>query len=152
MKNIQSCIEEQKFINHYNELLDAFSEIISRTNIPDEIIGHYKIFYPTWRVGIDYELGQILLYNGSLYRVGQNHTSQEQWAPGDLGTDSLYSKIEIVDDQYEVWQVYDGVSGVYSKDQIVVDPNDRKLYISKIDVNVWGPPSEQPDCWAPYSE
>lgn len=152
MKNIQSYIEEQKFINRYDELLDAFSEIISRTNIPDEIIVHYKIFYPTWRVGIDYKLGQILLYNGSLYRIGQDHISQEQWAPGDLGTDSLYSKIEIVDDQYEVWQQYDGVSGVYSKDQIVVDPNDRNLYISKIDVNVWGPPSEQPEYWAPYSE
>lgn len=131
---------------------DIISLLIERAGFSDKEAVKYSGLYPKWETGKEYKQNWIIVHEGSLYRIGQDHTSQEQWVPGDLGTDSLYSKIEIVDGQYEVWQQYDGVSGVYSKDQIVVDPNDSKLYISKIDVNVWGPPSEQPNYWAPYSE
>ena len=131
---------------------DPIPSMLMRANLTDDEAVNYISVYPEWQVGFDYKQDWILRYGEDLYRVGQDHTSQEQWVPGSEGTDALYSKIEITEDGYEVWQEYDGVSGTYSTGQIVQDPTDNQLYISKIDSNVWGPPSEQPDYWDPYAE
>ena len=130
---------------------NVIAPIIMRENLTDKEAIDFQEFYPSWQVGFDYKKDWIIQYDGSLYRIGQNHTSQEQWTPGSDGTTALYSKIEI-EDGYEVWKAWDGVSGSYSKDQIVKDPTDDQLYRSKIDSNVWGPPSEQPDYWELYVE
>ena len=129
----------------------AIAHIIMRADLSDKEAVNLEMFYPEWQVGFDYKKGWIVQYDGSLYRIGQDHTSQEQWIPGETGTEALYSKIEI-EGNYEVWKAWDGVSGSYSKDQIVKDPTDDQLYRSKIDSNVWGPPSEQPDYWELYVE
>ena len=131
---------------------DPIPSMLMRASLTDSEAVTYISVYPEWQVGFDYKQDWILRYGEDLYRVGQDHTSQEQWVPGSEGTDALYSKIEITEDGYEVWQEYDGVSGTYSTGQIVKDPNNEQLYISKIDSNVWGPPSEQPDYWDPYTE
>lgn len=140
-------ISTSKFASVQNIL----APIIMRENLTDKEAFDFQEFYPSWQVGFDYKKGWIIQYDGSLYRIGQDHTSQEQWVPGETGTEALYSKIEI-DDGYEVWKAWDGVSGSYSKDQIVKDPTDDQLYRSKIDNNVWGPPSEQPNFWELYVE
>ena len=108
--------------------------------------------FMSWQSGYDYKKDWIIEYDGNLYRIGQDHTSQAQWIPGTPGTESLYSKIEIAEEGVEVWKPWDGVSGVYSLDQIVQDPTDDLLYKSLIDNNVWGPPSTQPDYWQLYVE
>ena len=140
-------ISTSKFASVQN----ALAPIIMRENLTDKEAFDFKEFYPSWQVGFDYKKGWIIQYDGSLYRIGQDHTSQEQWVPGSDGTTALYSKIEIEGD-YEVWKAWDGVSGSYSKNQIVKDPTDDQLYRSKIDSNVWGPPSEQPNYWELYVE
>ena len=130
----------------------AIAPIIMRVNLSDKEAVNLETFYPEWKTGVDYKQNWIVRYDGSLYRIGQDHTSQEQWIPGSDGTTSLYSKIEITESGYEVWKEWDGVSGSYSSGQIVEDPNDNQLYISKIDSNVWGPPSQQPTYWDLYTE
>ena len=130
----------------------AIAPIIMRADLSDKEAINLEMFYPEWAIGVDYKQGWIVKYDGALYRIGQDHTSQEQWIPGSDGTDSLYSKIEITESGYEVWKEWDGVSGSYSSGQIVEDPNDNQLYISKIDSNVWGPPSQQPTYWDLYTE
>ena len=130
---------------------DPIPAMLMRANLSDNEAVEYISIYPSWQVGFDYKKGWIIQYDGSLYRIGQDHTSQAQWIPGETGTEALYSKIEI-EDGYEVWKAWDGVSGSYSKNQIVKDPTDDQLYRSKIDSNVWGPPSEQPDYWELYVE
>lgn len=134
------------------DISNVIAPIIMRENLTDEEAVEYLNFYPEWKVGFDYKKNWIIKYNGDLYRIGQDHTSQEQWVPGETGADSLYSKIEITEEGYEVWKAWDGVSGSYAQGQIVKDPNDEQLYKSKIDSNVWGPPSEQPDYWELYVE
>lgn len=131
---------------------NAIAPIIMRANLSDKEALNLEMFYPEWTTGVDYKQNWIIRYDGSLYRIGQDHTSQEQWIPGSDGTDSLYSKIEITEGGYEVWKEWDGVSGSYASGQIVEDPNDNQLYISKIDSNVWGPPSQQPTYWDLYTE
>ena len=131
---------------------NAIAPIIMRANLSDKEAVNLEMFYPEWTTGVDYKQNWIIRYDGSLYRIGQDHTSAEQWIPGTEGTDSLYSKIEITESGYEIWKEWDGVSGSYASGQIVEDPNDNQLYISKIDSNVWGPPSEQPTYWELYVE
>ena len=131
---------------------DPIPSILMRADLTDEEAITYISVYPEYKVGVDYKQNWIFRYGEDLYRVGQDHTSQEQWVPGEEGTESLYSKIEITEAGYEIWQEYDGVSGTYSTGQIVQDPTDNQLYISKIDSNVWGPPSTQPDYWELYTE
>lgn len=132
------------------DISNVIAPIIIREDFTDDEAFNFKQFYPEWTVGFNYKKNWIIRYGENLYRIGQDHTSQEQWTPGADGTTALYSKIDISDDGYETWQTYDGVSGTYAKDQIVRDPTDEQLYKSLIDNNVWGPPSEQPDYWELY--
>lgn len=37
--------------------------------------------FPEWAPGNDYVTGERLRYNGQLYKVRQDHTSQESWTP-----------------------------------------------------------------------
>lgn len=131
---------------------NVIAPIIMRENLTDAEATELKNFYPEWKVGFDYKKDWIFRYGEDLYRIGQDHTSQEQWTPGSDGTTALYSKIAITEEGYEVWQAWDGVSGSYAQGQIVIDPTDEQPYISKIDSNVWGPPSTQPDYWELYVE
>ena len=124
----------------------------SAPNLTDEQALSVSMLFNEWVVGKEYKKGYIVRYNGELYRIGQDHTSQEQWKPGDSGVTALYSHITITEEGYEVWKPWDGVSGIYAEGQIVEDPNDGKLYMSKIPNNVWGPPSQQPMYWELYKE
>ena len=119
-------------------------------NLTDEQALKLNLLFEEWVVGMNCKKDHIVRYNGELYRIGQDHTAQEQWKPGDEGTTALYSHIKITEEGYEVWKAWDGVSGIYAKDQIVEDSGDRKLYKSKIDNNVWGPPHSTPDYWDLY--
>lgn len=129
---------------------NVLPSLVMRANFDDSEAFGFKALYPEWQSGTSYKKDWIIRYKDDIYRVGQDHTSQENWLPGADGTASLYSKIEITKDNYEVWKEYDGISGTYSNGQIVEDPNDGRLYKSKIDSNVWGPPSEQPNYWELY--
>lgn len=121
-------------------------------NFTDEQALELDLLFETWVVGMNCKKDHIVRYEGELYRIGQDHTAQEQWKPGDKGTTALYSHINITEEGYEVWKAWDGVSGLYSEGQIVEDPEDGKLYKSKIPNNVWGPPHTFLDYWELYDE
>lgn len=121
-------------------------------NLTDEQALELNLLFDVWVVGMNCKKDHIVRYNGELYRIGQDHTAQEQYKPGDEGITALYSHIQITEDGYEVWKAWDGVSGLYSEGQIVEDPEDGKLYKSKIPNNVWGPPHTFLDYWELYDE
>ena len=124
----------------------------SAPNFTDEQALELDLLFETWVVGMNCKKDHIVRYDGELYRIGQDHTAQGQWKPGDKGTTALYSHITLTEDSYEVWKAWDGVSGLYSEGQIVEDPEDGKLYKSKIPNNVWGPPHTFLDYWELYDE
>lgn len=124
----------------------------SAPNFTDEQALELNLLFETWVVGMNCKKDHIVRYDGELYRIGQDHTAQEQWKPGDKGTTALYSHITLTEEGYEVWKAWDGVSGLYSEGQIVEDPEDGKLYKSKIPNNVWGPPHTFLDYWELYDE
>ena len=150
--------DEEKQINEeverLNQLQKATMLFVNETapNLTDVQALSIPLLFDEWTVGKEYKKDYIVRYNGELYRIGQTHTSQEQWKPGDEGTTALYSHISITGEGYEVWKPWDGVSGMYDEGQIVEDPDDSQLYKSKIPNNVWGPPSQQPMYWELYKE
>ena len=122
-------------------------------SIPDAQAVQIPLLFREWKVGDSYIQNEIIQHDGELYRIGQDHTAQAQWVPGSTGTTALYSHIEIGEDNYEVWKPWDGVSGIYQKDQIVHDPEDNNnLYISLIPNNTWGPPHSFPSLWELYDD
>lgn len=56
-------------------------------------------FYPEWESGKDYTsangcpVGYKATRNGRLWKLRQEHTSQDSWAPGETGTESLWEEI-----------------------------------------------------------
>ena len=56
-------------------------------------------FYPEWKNGKAYtaendcQVGYKVVQGGKLYKLRQEHTSQDSWAPGMTGTESLWEEI-----------------------------------------------------------
>lgn len=149
-KEIESVKAQNELRTLQMEQLFVLASILVESNaknLTNEQAFKVSAFFKEYEVGVFYEKDDIIRYNGDIYRIGQDHTSQQNFVPGEEETRSLYSKIEITDSGYEVWKEYDGVSGIYSKGQIVQDPSDGNLYKSLIDSNVWGPPSEYLTYW-----
>lgn len=148
--------ERQQKLNEQIQLAVPMTVQLRSADIPDEQAVQIPLLFKTWTVGETYTKGEIVRYeeDGELYRCGQPEiTASDVYKLGDPGTTALYSHIEISEQGYEVWQKWDGVSGIYKQDQIVQDPyDDNNLYQSKIPNNVWGPPHELPDYWKPYTE
>ena len=49
--------------------------------------------YPTWAAGIAVSVGDRYQYNGKLYKCGQAHTTQSDWAPDK--TPALWTVIDV---------------------------------------------------------
>lgn len=94
---------------------------------------------PAYEVGRDYKKGDLLTYEGEVYRVAQDHTSQAQWVPGS-GTESLYTHITLAGDSIPVWQQPTGAHDAYNTGEKVHYPDESgPVYVSKIDGNTWSP-------------
>ena len=56
-------------------------------------------FYPEWESGVTYTtangcpMGYKVARDGKLWKLRQEHTSQDNWAPGATGTESLWEEI-----------------------------------------------------------
>ena len=97
-------------------------------------------FFPEYAVGADYKQGDVLRFDGRLFRVAQDHTSQEQWVLGEAGTESLYTEIEVAGDGVDVWQQPTGAHDAYNVgDRVHYPDEDGPVYVSTIDGNTWAP-------------
>lgn len=85
--------------------------------------------------GISYSTGTRLYHDGVLYKVLQDHTSQDSWNP--LDAPSLFTKVLIPDPQviYD-WEQPDSTNPYMTGDKV---RHNEKIWISIIDNNVWEP-------------
>ena len=92
--------------------------------------------YPKWNGnGVAYVKGQRVQYDGVLYTVLQNHTSQAGWKP--TAAPSLFAKVLIPDPSVvPEWEQPDSTNP-YSKGDKVM--HNSKTWVSDIDGNVWEP-------------
>ena len=106
-----------------------------RASATDEQALSVPVLYPAWRSGVDYVTGQRVLHGGVLYKVLQDHTSQDDWTPG--AAPSLFAKVLIPDaETIPEWEQPDSTNP-YSKGDKVT--HNGKTWISDIDNNVWEP-------------
>ena len=84
-------------------------------SISDEAALKMPDYFPTWDGnGHQYAAGDRVMYDGTLYKVLQAHTSQPQWVPGATGTDSLYTHVTIDSETgYDVWRRPTGAHDAY---------------------------------------
>ena len=92
--------------------------------------------YPKWSGnGVAYAKGQRVQYDGVLYTVLQNHTSQAGWKP--TAAPSLFAKVLIPDPTVvPEWEQPESTNP-YSKGDKVT--HNGKTWVSDIDGNVWEP-------------
>lgn len=93
------------------------------------------VLYPAWRSGVDYVTGLRILYDNTLYKVLQDHTSQENWTPD--AAPSLFAKVLIPDENIiPEWEQPDSTNAYSQGDKVM---HNGKTWISDIDNNVWEP-------------
>ena len=91
--------------------------------------------YPAWREGVTYTIGQRMRYDGTLYRVLQDHTSQADWTPG--AAPSLFAKVLIPEAETILeWEQPDSTNPYMQGDKVT---HNGKTWVSDIDGNVWEP-------------
>ena len=113
--------------------IEAFVKL--RNLATDEMSLQVPNLYPTWKSEVDYKTGDRVLHNDILYKVLQDHTSQEGWVPVD--TPSLFAKVLIPDvNVIPEWEQPDSTNPYMMGDKVTFE---GKIYISIIDNNVWAP-------------
>lgn len=91
--------------------------------------------YPEWGTGLNYQTGDRILYKDILYRVLQDHISQEDWRP-DV-TANLFAMVLIPDNN----QIYDWIQPDSTNPYMIGDKvaHNGKIWVSTVDNNVWEP-------------
>lgn len=92
--------------------------------------------FPRWNEnGISYAVGDRVLYNGTLFKCLQAHTSQATWTPTDAP--SLWTKVLIPDPEViPEWEQPDSTNPYMKGDKVT---HNGKTWQSDIDNNVWEP-------------
>ena len=147
---IFSNSDKFKTTEYKNTQIDTVLKIISQSFSSEQAMMVKDLnVYPVYSVGVVYKKDTYFTYNGDLYKVLQEHTSQPQWIPGETGTESLYLNIHSDDSGYRLWSQPTGAHDAYNIGDIV--NYNGTLYKSLINGNVWSP-DVYPSGWEMYSE
>ena len=119
--------ELQLFIKDLINLRDSLTDDVALTAVS---------VYPQWNGNNEeYKVGQRVNYNGTLYKILQDHISQEGWTPTDAP--SLFAKVLIPNaDVIPEWEQPSSTNPYMKGDKVTYN---GKTYESTIDNNVWSP-------------
>ena len=99
--------------------------------------------FPLWDANINYETGTKVRYEGVLYKVLQDHTSQPDWTPNNAP--SLYATVLTSEDGTPLeWVQPDSTNPYMTGDRVIYN---GVVYESTIDNNIWAPDA-YPDGWS----
>lgn len=116
--------------------------------LTDEQAIEVATVFPPYEVCKEYKQDEYVTFGANnvgdpqLYKVVQDHTSQENWKPSEVP--ALYEPIGLDAAGYPVWSKPSGAHDAYNAGDIV--NFDGKLYKSLLDGNVYSP-SENPSGW-----
>lgn len=142
MEDIQTlkadAVEQLETIAVTREVIRKLIPIDELT--PEELMELRGIYDP-FKVPKAYVTGDIIRYEDKLYKVVQDHTSQDNWTPD--AVPALYTPIE-PEGVIPEWKKPTGEHDAYMKgDQILFE---GEVYRSLIDSNTWSP-TEYPAGW-----
>ena len=133
--------------SHYKSMFSAVQMVA--LSLTDEQAIEVADLYPEYEIGHEYKQNDRFQYGNSLYKVNQAHTSQAQWVPGEVGTESLYTNLMLNDAGYQIWKQPTGAHDAYNTGDVV--EYNGTLYKSLIDGNAWAP-DVYPAGWQEYDE
>ena len=114
-----------------------------RESATDEQALAAQELYPAWREGVEYAVGIRVLYEETLYKVIQAHTSQEDWIP--ISSPSLFAKVLIPDaNVVPEWEQPDSTNPYMTGDKVA---HNGSTWVSLVDNNVWEPSESLPAIW-----
>ena len=115
------------------ELRAIIEEAMSKED--DSIVLETPQLLPEWKADIAYKTGKKIQYGGIVWKVLQDHTSQEGWEPG--AAPSLFAEVLIPDpDVIPEWKQPDSTNPYMSGDKVT---HNGSTWVSTIDNNVWEP-------------
>jgi len=123
------------------------------STLTDEQALEIATVYPKYEIGKAYVIGEYVTYGENatgdpqLYKIVQDHISQEDWKPNE--NSALYEPIGLDSEGYPVWSKPSGAHDAYNMGDIV--NYNGTLYKSLIDGNVYSP-DEYPAAWELYEE
>ena len=111
-------------------------------SLSDEDALEAKNLFPNWKTDFSYEKDVRVLFEGTLYRCLQAHTSQDAWTP--TAAPSLWAKVLIPDPEViPEWEQPDSTNPYMKGDKVMFE---GQTYESLIDNNIWSP-SAYPAGW-----
>ena len=113
----------------------SFVNLAVKGSFDDATITKYADKFPAWAYPASYATGDIVQYDGKLYRCLQAHTSQESWTPDTAG--SLWKEIGDPTAEYPEWVQPTGNIDAYPVGAKVSHNGQR--WTSTVDNNVWEP-------------
>lgn len=130
-------------IEQFRKVVQLFAQTLT-----DEQAMEVATVFPKYEIGKLYKANEMFTYGENevgdpqLYRVVQEHTSQENWKPSEAT--SLYTPIGLNNDGYPIWSKPTGAHDSYNMGDIV--EFNGKLYKSLMDGNIYSP-EEYPAGW-----
>lgn len=113
----------------------VFVKMVEKGDIDETTASENANMFISWSENVKYSINTLLQYNGSLYRVLQEHTSQSDWTPDK--TPSLYKVLGIGENGILEWsQPISSVDAYNIGDEVMYN---GVHYRSTIDNNVWSP-------------
>ena len=144
----QNKEELQGNINDLNTPLSiAFVKMAENGDIDEITASENANLFLEWVEGVNYKANTLLQYEGLLYRVLQEHTSQADWTPDK--TTSLYKVLGINENGIIEWaQPISSADAYMAGDEVMFN---GIHYRSLIDNNVWSPEA-YPQGWEVVEE
>ena len=118
------------------ESLTKIGKIVANQVTDDVVALSIQEFYDIWEPNMKYIKGQYVNHKEILYKVLQDHLSQEGWTPD--ATPSLYAKV-LIDPTGETvldWVQPDSTNAYMKGDKVLFE---GITYVSTVDNNVWQP-------------
>lgn len=114
-------------------IVDALVKL--RKAATDEQAIEVVALYPIWKVEVEYKVGDRVTFNDVLYKVLQDHISQENWNPEI--SPSLFTKVLVADDGTILpWEQPDSTNPYMTGDKV---SHNGQNWVSIVDNNVWEP-------------
>lgn len=133
--DIQAMKAEMKHLKTENANMSMALTVAAET-FTDEQALKVPSLYEEWNSeGLSYVAGKRIRFNGVLYKVLQDHTSQEDWSPE--AAPSLFAKVLVEDPNAVVeWTQPDSTNGYMIGNKVT---HNGITYESLVDNNVWEP-------------
>ena len=131
----------REFRKRIDANLNATRKLIRVDELSEDELLDMIDLYESYQVDKLYKVDDIFNYEGQLYKVIQEHTSQEDWVPSELP--ALYLSM-MPENVIPEWVQPTGGHDAYNTGDKVI--YEGKVYESLIDNNTWSP-ADYPQGW-----